>query len=478
MGGDAIVVSRRGYGILNIKGAIDTWRLRRAMTKVVDRQIDGWITTEHRREIDTSGLKSSDLVNSRVVESAPEQLASDAAMRQQSGVFYKSSEADQPWGGEYVSDLESAPMPTPEDDRTLDQNGKNPLRNSVAISGHDAALASLEEAENIQIEQWITEKEYGMTREENHLTLGSMQNQNFTYQSAHQVVQTSSHVMERGLEQVNDTAVDKIRQLLLRQSFSWKREEAMQFQDTQPKPRHKYLDPKRTIRKYMTAPSGMISRFAYRKSRSIVTQRGLPVRFLMIGDVSGSMGRYMGVVLYLLSSLRSLAVVDSYIFSDEVTHASPILTGESFREQYMKLKEQAVSWEYGTRLGTALQNMIHHASLTEETIVVLFTDGGFSLEDTEWADTVTGLTELVRKVHSFYVATPNKNLFQDGSDCAMQLWDVETDLYSGRDKNDPITQKIARFGLLSRYSQEMIFCQTPGDVVLLFKRLIHHSLRV
>ncbi|MCY0892461.1 MAG: VWA domain-containing protein [Acidibacillus sp.] len=443
------MVSWRKYrSFIDLSTHIAQWKKKRAWKRSINPQIDRAMAA--RRQSTTSNHLNEPNHQFNEVKTAPDYLAKETAMRQESGIFYKSNEADENWGGEYVSDLDSAPATNSGQDRVL--TGSSYDHAPSAREEPDEVVQSLEEAQMLQIESWV---------------------EKFQEKSS-----TVDHVMNEALDDADDMTIENVRQLLLRQSFAWKRDEVMHMQQVVQKSRHKYIDPKRTIRHYMSSGSGVINRFAYRKSPSVMTKRGLPVRFLIIGDVSGSMGRYVGVALYLLSSLRALAVVDSYIFSDAVTHTGPLLIEGSFREQFTHLKNNALSWEYGTLLGTALEEIIGEATLTDETIVVLFTDGGFSLENGEWERTVHGMIELSKRTQKIFIATPNPHLYEDGAICAQKLGDVRAHTHDMVDMSDPMAQKIARFGLLGRYSDEIVRCETPGDAVLLFKQLIHVALCV
>ncbi|PWI58468.1 VWA domain-containing protein [Sulfoacidibacillus thermotolerans] len=470
------MVSRRAGRPLKIRKIFDDWKRHRVYKRSLNRQIDAWIAAQVLRAQD--GQETSVKLQANGME-APAYLASEAAERQKSGVFYKSHEAGENWGGEYVSDIDA---PASSEGKAANMKSEESVRKSPA-SSLDAEQAfvseSLETAEMLHIEKWF--EEMGRDFERQVLKRDQIiQNTGSTpitkeFDALNQST-LSMPIMEQGLDQLSETAIENIRQLMLRYTLSWKRDEVMKIVGVQHKQRHKVIDSKRTIRKYLTAPSGMITRFAYRESRSKMLQRGLPMQFLVIGDVSGSMGRYVGVALYLLSSLRSLALVDSYVFSDAVTHASPLLTAQTFREQFNELKTHAVSWEYGTRLGTALETILEQASLTKQTMVVLFTDGGFSLEPDEWGKTVVGIQDLCKRVHHLILATPNDHLYREGLACAGKLWDVQGNPQKAPDRKDPIEQKIARFGLLARYSKEVVLCQSPADVVILVRRLIQSAL--
>ena len=236
-------------------------------------------------------------------------------------------------------------------------------------------------------------------------------------------------------------------------------------------PRRKHIDPRGTVRR-MTRTGGTFNGFAYRPSPSESPTRVDAQHLLVIADVSGSMGRYVGVVLYLLSCLEELATVDSYIFSDATTYASDLLGTGDFHEQFTRLKEGALSWEYGTRLSQALADVIRDRRFHASTRVLLLTDGGFSLLGTDWPDTVHHLLALHDAVERIHLVTPNPQLIEEGPACADALWNVENATRSGHDLLTPDMQKTARYGLLTRYSANTTLCQTPADLLPVLQALL------
>lgn len=273
----------------------------------------------------------------------------------------------------------------------------------------------------------------------------------------------------RPLEELMDSQVDKLKPLLhqlVRRNAKGERKQ----RTLAPAPRRKNVDPRGTIRQ-MARNGGYFAGFRYLPSP---TEKQAPVdlqRLLVIADVSGSMGRYVGIVLFLLACLEGLAEVDSYVFSDETTYASQLLGEGPFEEHYARLKEGAASWEYGTQLAKALQDVLADGLFDQHTRVVLITDGGFSLVGSDWVNTVKGIREIQERVERFYVVTPTRDLYQDGPYCEEKLWNVERDPREGYEIVG-MQQRIARFGLLTRYSDRLLFLQSADELVSLIQLLL------
>lgn len=229
-------------------------------------------------------------------------------------------------------------------------------------------------------------------------------------------------------------------------------------------PRRKHIDARETVRQAVKRQGGYVMHFAYRQSPGPARQYTRPLHVVSVCDVSGSMGRYVATVCYLLNAVRNFALVDSYVFSDTPTYATPLLRGATFAQQYVRLQTGATSWEYGTRLSLALQAVREEGRVTRDSTVLLVTDAGFSLQDGDWETTVREIIDLRTRVRRIVVATPNERFANEANRCAQQLWNVERDARSGHAVlTDPIMAKTARYGLLSRYSDIVVTCKQVED---------------
>ena len=282
--------------------------------------------------------------------------------------------------------------------------------------------------------------------------------------------QEGSQLPDVALEELQDQEVDALKLEFRRLIRLHAAGRMVQTTKTRA-PRRKHVDPRATVRR-MTRAGGVFNGFSYRPSPSENPNRVDAQHLLVIADVSGSMGRYVGIVLYLLSCLDELATVDSYVFSDATTYASDLLGTGDFQEQFTRLKDGANSWEYGTRLSQALLDVVRDGRFDASTRVVLLTDGGFSLIGSDWPDTVRGLLALHESVASIHLVTPNLQLLTDGPACADALWNVENNPRGGHELLAPDIQKTARYGLLTRYSATTALCQTPVDLVHVLQTLL------
>lgn len=239
-----------------------------------------------------------------------------------------------------------------------------------------------------------------------------------------------------------------------------------------PAPRRKKVDIKMTVRKRMAANGGIFTGFCHKESPSLTDAAKRPLPLLVIADVSGSMGRYVAIVLYLLDALSQIAQVTSYIFSDTPTYLCQLPEGASFRAKFEEIRRQATSWEYGTRLNLALAAVRQEARYGKNTTVLLLTDGGFSIAGDDWAQTVDHLLHLRHTVRKIIVATPNMRFLSEGEECAARLGNVEHRCGRGDDLRTPEAMKIARFGLLARYSDELVPCREVMDIKRIIMALV------
>ncbi|WP_396426781.1 VWA domain-containing protein [Lederbergia sp. NSJ-179] len=283
-------------------------------------------------------------------------------------------------------------------------------------------------------------------------------------------VQSIESSLENNIEQLDDQGIEELKYIFRRLV---KNNSSLAFKSQQivKKRRYKNIDAKRTVRKIAKA-GGLFNGFSYKDSPSLSSHRDKPLELLIIGDVSGSMGKYVAITLYIISCLEEVASIVTYIFSDLPTYISALVNKGSFREMYEEMKNQANSWENGTRISLALKNVRMEKAYSKETIVLLITDGGISLVGNDWEDTVKELIELKEEVDRMVLVTPNSELVSDGPECEKKLWDVEHFPRQGNDLLSPELQKIARYGLLTRYHDQIIECKTAQDITSLIEQIL------
>lgn len=283
-------------------------------------------------------------------------------------------------------------------------------------------------------------------------------------------VQSIAQSLENNIEHLDDQDIEEMKYVFRRLVKSTSSPE-FKSQQIVKKRRYKNIDAKRTVRKIAEA-GGLFNGFSYKDSPSLSSHRDKSLELLIIGDVSGSMGKYVAITLYIISCLEQVASIHTYIFSDLPTHINSLSKKGSFRELYEDMKKQANSWENGTRISLALKNVRKEKAYTKETIVLLITDGGISLVGNDWQDTVKELIELKAEVDRMVLVIPNSELVHDGPECEKSLWDVERIPRQGNDLSSPDLQKIARYGLLTRYHDQIIECKTAEDITLLIEQIM------
>lgn len=288
-------------------------------------------------------------------------------------------------------------------------------------------------------------------------------------QSTYEHITTDALLSDRSHHQAlghqRDIDVDRMKIWLTQQEHLWLQDKRYAQSTVRQMDRRKVVDARKTV-KAMARTAGVFEKFAYRPSPTRVEDPIIPLHLLVIGDVSGSMGKYMATVLYLLSSLKRIAKVESYVFSDVPTYTTTLLGEGTFRTQFARLKSSAKSWEYGTQLDVALQLILNEHKYRTDTTVVLFTDGGFSLNADGFEVTQRAMRTLKNSVERIVVAAPNEDFVTDGPSCGEEFWRVQH--MAGVELMTPWLQKVARFGLLAQYSDKIVHCQSTDD----FKNLL------
>ena len=180
-------------------------------------------------------------------------------------------------------------------------------------------------------------------------------------------------------------------------------------------PRRNRLNIRETMRYNIPRYAGRIFNFKWATKERPVPQLAKPARILVVGDVSHSMVHYVTVVLYFLHELNFHFLIDSYVFSEEVTHSAPFLNGVgTFAEKVQRLVAGAKSWNAGTRFGSALNEIAPAAVVDENTYVIIATDGKVSLQGNQPDLIDQHMTELRRRARQVIFLTPSAD-FAGGS---------------------------------------------------------------
>ena len=101
-------------------------------------------------------------------------------------------------------------------------------------------------------------------------------------------------------------------------------------------------------------------------------------RLLVMLDVSGSMDRYVGLLLQLVYALGQRAGrVETFAFSTSLTRVTGHLRAPSFNEAVSRISDQVYHWSGGTRIGECLStlNRDYAGILDRNTSVLILSDG-------------------------------------------------------------------------------------------------------
>lgn len=178
-----------------------------------------------------------------------------------------------------------------------------------------------------------------------------------------------------------------------------------------PVERRTRLDVRETLRRNVPRYGGHVLTFYWARRELPVPCRVHPARVLVIGDVSHSMHRYTAVALYFFHLLGFWFDVDSYVFSEHATRATPFLRrAGTFEERVSALARAAASWNAGTRLGTSLEEIRAQATVDAHTHVVIATDGKVSLGRGEYEKIETHMAWLRARARDIVIMTPDPAL--------------------------------------------------------------------
>lgn len=270
------------------------------------------------------------------------------------------------------------------------------------------------------------------------------------------------------LGRLSPDSVDELDRLVHKLARRWL-DVAQSFQQV---PRRNALDMRRTLRANIRRYGGRVLEFRWSTKQRPVAQFARPAHLLLVGDVSHSMVRYVTVVLHYFHRLNFRFAVDSYIFSDRATHASPFLNGlGTFEQKVQRLMSGATSWNAGTRFGTALEEIARAATLDEHTYVIIATDGKVSLQGDETAKIEQYLAALRRRVKQVIFLTPSVE-FSDGASGRTrppQVGSLKYDFY-----DIPVFEAGPPlwYGVLGKYADRIYLVRTVRDLVCMTEDLM------
>jgi len=134
-------------------------------------------------------------------------------------------------------------------------------------------------------------------------------------------------------------------------------------------------------------------------------KRARKPRLLVLGDVSGSMQRYSGLVMTFIYGLSwAIKEIECFIFAEEISRVtSHFKKGLSFEEVMQQLGDHA-SWGKGTCLYHALERISadYHSLLTPRTVAVIISD----TRTTSLDRSLEAFRQFQNKVKEVYWFTP------------------------------------------------------------------------
>ncbi|MGV3464922.1 MAG: VWA domain-containing protein [Heyndrickxia sp.] len=347
---------------------------------------------------------------------------------------------------------------------SLDTNFYQMMDNEQKSSNKHTRANPPESSTSVQdyIDQWIEEMEREELRQNNKQKSIHNSTDNIAKKDLLRQRDSKFHFRSKKLDELMDDEIDHIKDYYLKTEFEKGIGQIARL--IKPEVRRKNIDPFATVKKGIARSGGNLSRFYFKKSPTVKSTTTKPINILFIGDVSGSMGKFVVLVLYFISVLENIAHVDSYIFSDTPTYVTPYITKNSFRIQYDNLRKNATSWEYGTKLNLALEEVIEAKKYKSTTIALLLTDGGISLEGNDLEVTVKRLSYLKQQVQSIFLISPNDELIKEGEGLAKEWKILNYPFRSRKNFITPYLQKLFRYGTLHQFSDKQFICQNVWDI--------------
>jgi uncharacterized protein with von Willebrand factor type A (vWA) domain len=125
-------------------------------------------------------------------------------------------------------------------------------------------------------------------------------------------------------------------------------------------------------------------------------------RLVALLGVSGSMGTYSYLLLFLIHALRRrFERVDAYVFSTRLTCVNEALEKRRFKEVLRATGELAEAWSSGTQIGACLRDFITgdgRRLLTGRTVVFVLSDGLDTGDPTVLADALAYMKKRVKRL--------------------------------------------------------------------------------
>lgn len=242
-------------------------------------------------------------------------------------------------------------------------------------------------------------------------------------------------------------------------------------------PRRGRLDVGRTLRHNLPRFGGAVLEFKWPVKVVPIPKPQTPARILVIGDVSRSMAHYVSVLLFFFHNLNFRFVVESYVFSEAATYATPYLNGPgSFEAKAERLMKGARSWNAGTRFGSALAEIAQHARVDDQTYVFIATDGKVTLTPEEQEKIRVNMAELRRRARQVIFLTPSADfsgaLHGSGRQRQRRLG---TFYYGHHEVPVWLMGSPHWYGTLARYADRLYLIRTVQDLIDMVENLLISS---
>lgn len=269
--------------------------------------------------------------------------------------------------------------------------------------------------------------------------------------------------LAKSLADLKDEEIERISDLLRRMAETWVQDDELMV----PRERHTQLDLRRTLRVNLPRYGGHVFNF-YWEMRPRKEKVGVkPAKLLVIGDVSNSMTRYAGALLFFFHSLGHHFKVDSWVFSAQATHASPWLQhGLTFAEKVQNLASHARSWNGLTVLGSSLEEILQSAEVDEDTYVIIATDGQVRILGGEYPKIVKGMDYLRQRAREIHILTPVPEFAEKGDEYARAFEELTAVPLGAAYTNPPPWElKVTWYGTLAAHADRVRLVRSAADLV-------------
>ena len=269
--------------------------------------------------------------------------------------------------------------------------------------------------------------------------------------------------LARALADIRDEDLERIPDLVRRLAETWVREEERLV----PRERHVQVDLRRTLRVNLPKYGGHVLNLYWEllpRKEKVGVQAA---KLLVIGDVSNSMTRYVSVLLYFFHSLGRHFQVDSWVFSERATHATPwMVSGVTYADKVANLVAHARSWDSLTVLGSSLEEILDEVEIDRDTYVILATDGQVRIIDGEYPRIVKAMDHLRQRVREVHILTPTAEFAEKGEEYALAFEQLTAvPLGVTYTSPPPWELKVTWYGTLAAHADRVRLVRSAADLL-------------